>query len=114
LAGLYAQVRVAACSIVTGAGTRVKIIEAAAHGKAIVSTFLGAEGLEFEDGVEIALHDRPQRFAEACIALLNDEDFALRLGRAAHQKAQRLYSRQAAIRTIGAALDAAGLHSARV
>src|ERR1043166_8610383 len=58
---LYSKARIVCCPILSGGGTRIKIIEAAAYGKAVVSTRVGAEGLDFEDGSEIMLRDDPQR-----------------------------------------------------
>ena len=89
----YRRARVVCCPIYHGAGTRVKIIEAAAHAKAIVSTRLGAEGLDFEDEREIILRDAPAEIAAACVRLLSDAAAAARLGRAALQKARRTYDR---------------------
>jgi glycosyltransferase involved in cell wall biosynthesis len=93
----YRRARVVCCPIRYGAGTRVKIIEAAAHAKAIVSTRLGAEGLTFEDGREIILRDPPAQLAEACVRLLGDRHHAARLGKAAQQKAHRTYERGAVV-----------------
>ena len=93
----YRRARVVCCPIYHGGGTRVKIIEAAAHAKAIVSTRLGAEGLHLEDGREIILRDKAAEMAEACIRLLGDPSAAERLGRAALQKAQGIYERTAVI-----------------
>ena len=73
---LYRQSRVVCAPILSGGGTRVKIIEAAAYGKPIVSTRIGAEGIEMQDGVEIFLRDDPKSFAEACIRLLNDHSLS--------------------------------------
>jgi polysaccharide biosynthesis protein PslH len=56
----------------TGGGTRLKILEAAASGKAVVSTSLGAEGFGFHSGAELVLADTPEAFAEAVIALCRD------------------------------------------
>src|SRR5204862_529929 len=78
----YARARVVCCPIRHGGGTRVKIIEAAAHAKAIVATRLAAEGLDFEDGREIVLRDAPARLAEACVRLLGDRHAAARLAAA--------------------------------
>jgi glycosyltransferase involved in cell wall biosynthesis len=89
----YRRARVVCCPIHHGGGTRVKIIEAAAHAKAIVSTRLGAEGLNFKDGREIILRDAPAEFAAACIRLLADPNAAAQLGRAALQKARGIYAR---------------------
>ena len=75
----------------------MKIIEAAAHAKAIVATRLAAEGLDFEDGHEIILRDAPARLAEACVRLLGDRHAAARLGQAALQRAHGSYERGAVV-----------------
>jgi glycosyltransferase involved in cell wall biosynthesis len=91
LAELYAQARVVCCPILSGAGTRIKIIEAAAHARAIVSTTLGAEGLDFENGTEIILCDGVAPLADACVRLLEDPVSAQRIGIAALEKARSTY-----------------------
>jgi glycosyltransferase involved in cell wall biosynthesis len=93
----YRRARVVCCPIRHGGGTRVKIIEAAAHAKAIVSTRLGAEGLNFEDRREIILRDAPAQLAEACVRLLVDQQVAAKLGKAARQKAHGTYERGAVV-----------------
>jgi sugar transferase (PEP-CTERM/EpsH1 system associated) len=55
-----------------GGGTRLKIFEAMAMGKAVVSTTVGAEGLDVEPGVHVMLADDPQSFADAVVALFRD------------------------------------------
>jgi glycosyltransferase involved in cell wall biosynthesis len=91
---LYRRTRVVCCPILVGGGTRVKIIEAAAYGKAIISTTVGAEGLDFRNGSEIILSDDPAGFARACVELLNDPSRCRALGRAARAEAARLYDRR--------------------
>jgi sugar transferase (PEP-CTERM/EpsH1 system associated) len=71
-----------------GGGTRLKIFEAMAMGKAIVSTSIGAEGLNLQDGREIVLADDPGRFADAVVELLRNEPMRQMLGRAASQRVQ--------------------------
>jgi glycosyltransferase involved in cell wall biosynthesis len=93
----YRRARVVCCPIHHGGGTRVKIIEAAAHAKAIVSTRMAAEGLNFEDGREIILRDAPAELAQACVHLLGDPNAAAELGRAALQKARGTYERSAVV-----------------
>jgi glycosyltransferase involved in cell wall biosynthesis len=93
----YRRARVVCCPIHYGAGTRVKIIEAAAHAKAVVSTRLGAEGMIFEEEREIILRDTPAQLAQACIRLLSDPQLATQFGRAALQKARGTYERRALI-----------------
>jgi len=90
---IYAQASVVICPILTGGGTRVKLIEAALRGKPIVSTTLGAEGLGFTDGQEARLCDTPQNFAQACVALMGDPAKASAHGAAARSFAQQHYDR---------------------
>jgi len=90
---LYSETRIVCCPIQSGGGTRVKIIEAAAYGKGIVSTSLGAEGLDFVDGNEIMIRDDHTHFAQACIALIRDRSLCDRIGEAARIKTIELYSR---------------------
>jgi len=100
LEALYARARVVCCPLQTGGGTRIKVIEAAAYGKPVVSTLIGAEGLEFEEGREILLRDDPRDFADACIKLLRDEALCVQIGQAASAKAAKLYDRRNVIRMI--------------
>jgi polysaccharide biosynthesis protein PslH len=62
-----------------GGGTRIKIYEGMAMGKATVSTTVGAEGLDVEHGRDILLEDSPSGFAEAIVTLLQHEDVRHRL-----------------------------------
>jgi polysaccharide biosynthesis protein PslH len=55
-----------------GGGTRIKIPEAMAMAKAVVSTAIGAEGLPFRDGREIRIAKQPEQFAQAVVELLNN------------------------------------------
>jgi glycosyltransferase involved in cell wall biosynthesis len=93
----YRRARVVCCPIYHGSGTRVKIIEAAAHARAVVSTRLGAEGLAFEDEREIIVRDSPADLGSACVRLLNDPDAAARLGQAAFDKARNTYERSVVV-----------------
>ena len=75
-----------------GGGTRLKILDAMAMGKAIVSTSVGAEGLELADGEEIVLADDPAHFARSVVRLLNDPGTRQALGRRARERAVASYS----------------------
>ncbi len=66
-----------------GGGTRLKIFEAMAMGKPVVSTTVGAEGLPVEDGVNIVLADGAGDFARAVARLLGDPALGERLGQSA-------------------------------
>ncbi|MGE0030145.1 MAG: glycosyltransferase [Steroidobacteraceae bacterium] len=75
-----------------GGGTRLKVLDAMAQGKAIVSTALGAEGLDVHDGVHLVLADDARSFADRVVYLLQHPDERLRLGDAARKKAELKYS----------------------
>jgi glycosyltransferase involved in cell wall biosynthesis len=65
-----------------GGGTRLKIFEALAMAKAVVSTTIGAEGLPVVDGEHIVIADAPERFAGAIVDLLRRPERRLALGTA--------------------------------
>ena len=62
-----------------GGGTRLKIYEAMAAGKAVVSTSIGAEGLDYHDGRDILIADTPEVFAQRVIQVLRDPQHRRRL-----------------------------------
>lgn len=66
-----------------GGGTRLKIYEAMAMEKPVISTSIGAEGLPVRDGVELLLADSPSDFADAIERVTNDHEVGQRLGKAA-------------------------------
>jgi glycosyltransferase involved in cell wall biosynthesis len=63
-----------------GGGTRLKIYEAMALEKPIVSTTIGAEGLPVTDGNELRIADTPESFAAAVVELLKDQETAKAMG----------------------------------
>lgn len=74
-----------------GGGTRLKLLEAMAMGKAIVSTSLGAEGYPVSHGRELWLADSPADFASAVLALLRLPQRREELGRAARTFVESRY-----------------------
>jgi glycosyltransferase involved in cell wall biosynthesis len=77
--------------IMTGAGMRIKILEAFAMGKAVVSSSLGAEGIAYSDGENIMIADNPVEFAEKICYLLKNKEKAETLGSNARQLVEREY-----------------------
>jgi glycosyltransferase involved in cell wall biosynthesis len=77
-----------------GGGTRLKIFEAMAMCKAVVSTSVGAEGLPVQSSKNIVLADAPDDFAESVVSLLRDPNQRRRLGTAAQALVQEKYSWQ--------------------
>jgi glycosyltransferase involved in cell wall biosynthesis len=74
-----AEAAVCVIPIRQGGGTRLKILEAMAAGSPVVSTSIGAEGLEVADGEDIILADSPEHFADGIIRLLRDPERSERL-----------------------------------
>jgi len=75
-----------------GGGTRLKIFEAMAMAKPVVSTSIGSEGLPVRDSEHLLLADDPSKFADAVIALLRDSERRTRIGLAARQLVEQNYS----------------------
>ena len=91
ITALYAKTRLVCTPITTGSGTRLKLLEAAAYARPMVSTRIGAEGLEFRDGHEIMLREDDRSLAEACVALLRDDALCRCFGEAAYAMARDRY-----------------------
>jgi glycosyltransferase involved in cell wall biosynthesis len=81
-----------------GGGTRLKIYEAMAAKIPVVSTAIGAEGLDVSDGENIYLADTPQNFAARCLALLESDADRRRLSSNAWNLVSSSYSWDAATR----------------
>lgn len=91
----YSSASLVVIPLRAGAGTRIKIIEAFAHGCPVVSTSIGAMGLNVTHEKNILLADEPESFAKACLRLLNDPDLASRLTHAGLKLHQTHYSMEA-------------------
>jgi glycosyltransferase involved in cell wall biosynthesis len=96
--GLVPDIRpyAAACGVFivplrSGSGMRVKILNAMAMGVPIVSTTVGAEGIEVTDGENLLLADGPQPFADACVRVLRDASLAAHLASGGRALMERRY-----------------------
>lgn len=74
-----------------GGGSRLKILEAMAMKKSVVSTSVGAEGLDVTNGCELLLADNPEQFAKQIDTLLSDRAKARRMGEAGRTLVERRY-----------------------
>jgi glycosyltransferase involved in cell wall biosynthesis len=63
------QASIVVAPLRSGGGTRIKILEAMAHRRPVVSTSVGAEGLEVESGKHLLIANTPSEFADACVRL---------------------------------------------
>jgi glycosyltransferase involved in cell wall biosynthesis len=100
----WAKAAVAVVPLRAGGGTRLKILEAAACGVPVVSTSIGAEGLEFEPGSEILLADDAEGFAAGIIGLLGNGELRAQIARAARARVEKLYDWDPIGRTLSAQL----------
>ena len=77
-----------------GGGTRLKILEAMAMEKTVISTSIGAEGLDVTNGENIIIADDPDNFAHAIIKQLGDPDASRRLGTNGRNLVEKYYDWQ--------------------
>jgi len=74
-----------------GGGMRVKIIEALSRGVPIVTTSVGCEGIEAQDGEHLLIADEPREFAEAVVEVMQDDDLAAHLARSGRRLVEEKY-----------------------
>lgn len=87
----FDRARTVLVPILSGGGTRLKVLDGLASGRPIVSTTMGAEGIDVRDGEHVRIADEPQAFADATAALLRDGPDAARLGAAGRRLAEDVY-----------------------
>lgn len=87
----YAGISAVVAPIQAGGGTRIKILEAFAFGKPVVSTPLGAEGIECEDEVHLLLATGSEEFANQCQRLVKSPPLCESLAGAAEELLRRKY-----------------------
>ena len=101
MAPYFRRATVAMAPMRSGGGTRLKILEALASGRAVVATSLGAEGLALEDGEHLLLADDAAGLARAAAALLGDPERRQRLAAAGREVVRQRYD----WRTLGDELE---------
>ena len=80
------------CPILDGGGTKLKILDALALGKAVVSTRIGCEGLQVREGVDVLLADTPENFTAQVKRALEDTELRKRLGESGRRVVEEKYS----------------------
>ena len=78
--------------LLSGSGIRVKIIEAMSLGKVVITTTVGAEGIDCEDGVHLLIADTPEMFAAQVERCINDKNLCSEIGEKARQLIINAYS----------------------
>jgi glycosyltransferase involved in cell wall biosynthesis len=101
LATSYDQADAVVVPLRAGGGTRIKVLEAFSFKRPVVSTTLGAEGLEVENEKHILIADHPQDFAEQCCRLMEDKQLSAILTTNAFACLVAHYTQEAMQRTLG-------------
>lgn len=78
----------------SGGGMRVKIIEGMAFGKTIISTAIGAEGIDYTNNTDLIIANTVQEFVDAILKCINNQDFADLLGENARKLTETKYDNQ--------------------
>lgn len=77
--------------LLSGGGMRLKVVEAMAAGKCVLSTSIGAEGIAYTDGTDLLIADTPEAFRDQAINLQAHPDRVTQIGQAAMQLAREKY-----------------------
>ena len=97
----YNKAAIAIVPLLSGSGTRLKILEAMSLGLPVISTSKGAEGISYTDGANIIIADKEVEFAHEVMSLLNDKDKR----KAIQQSARKLVEEQYDWDVIGTTLS---------
>ena len=106
----FQQAAVCVCPILSGGGTRLKILDSMAMGVPVVSTTFAASGLSLEHDQHLLFADAPELFADHILRLLSNTELRARLAMAGAERVNKLYSWTVVGRAI---LDAYELARAR-
>jgi glycosyltransferase involved in cell wall biosynthesis len=91
IAESYARASVVVVPLLSGAGTKLKLLEGLASGRPVVSTPVGAEGVSVRNGEHVVIADPGEPFAAAIVALLNDPDRRRALATAGRRLVEERY-----------------------
>jgi glycosyltransferase involved in cell wall biosynthesis len=100
----YRWADIAVIPLRAGGGTRIKMLEAFAHGVPVVAGRIGAEGIAVEDRRHLLLADTPETFAQACMDMLRDKTMSAGIAKNARQLIEERYAHAVGVRAIRAAL----------
>ncbi len=100
----YADAHFVVVPIRAGSGTRIKILEAFGYGRLVLSTRIGAEGIQAEDGEEFLLADTAQTFTDALTRVLQDSAYANGMVEKARKLVIERYSFESCVKALGFAM----------
>ena len=82
---------VAIVPLLAGSGIRIKIIESMAMGKTVITTRVGAEGILYDEEVNIIIAENKAKMVEAIRSIHDNPDIAMRIGQAARKLVEETY-----------------------
>ena len=94
LATIYLSSRINICPLLKGAGTKVKLQEALAYSIPIVTTTVGASGLQLENNVNAYISDEADEFADRILTLLNSDRICQSFSAAAYLTFEKYYGKK--------------------
>jgi len=103
VAPYYRESDIVIAPIRYGSGTRIKILEAMSHRRPVMSTALGAEGIDVTPGEDIMISDKPEAFAASCLELIKNLGQRQRVA----QLGRRLIEEKYSDRIVAAAVNKA-------
>jgi glycosyltransferase involved in cell wall biosynthesis len=100
LAPAYQAADMVIVPIRAGGGTRIKVLEAFAHGRPVVTSTIGVEGIDARPEEHVLVADTPEAFADCCLRVMTDHSLRERLVANAQALFQRAYTPDALRRTV--------------
>ena len=91
VAPYYQESDIVIAPIRYGGGTRIKILEAMGFQRAVISTTIGAEGINVSHGQNILIADTPEAFAKSCVELIENKDYCQEISAAARNAVEENY-----------------------
>ncbi len=88
----FEKASVYVCPITDGGGTKLKVLDALAMGKALVADPIACEGIAVTDGVDVSLAQTADQYVEKIVRLLDDESARVDMGRAGRRLVEEKYS----------------------
>jgi glycosyltransferase involved in cell wall biosynthesis len=104
----YREANVVVVPIRAGGGTRIKILEAFSYRRPVVTTSVGIEGIDAQDGVHVLIGDTPAAMARRCLRLMDEPELVGRLSHHAFLLLQRSYTIEAVTATFLATFQSPG------
>jgi glycosyltransferase involved in cell wall biosynthesis len=114
VAPYYHETSLSVVPLLEGSGTRVKILEAMSLGSPVVSTRIGAQGIEAKDGREILLADTPEEFTAAISRLVRNQQLFDMMRLAGRRLVEQKYDWRAIGREINRTIEELSRRTTRV